>query len=69
VLLWLAADDPQLGPGTFRAVDSALRADELVVSAVSFWEIAMLAVKRRLSLGAGPRAFRSGGLRSRDARR
>ncbi|MCI0347470.1 MAG: type II toxin-antitoxin system VapC family toxin [Chloroflexi bacterium] len=58
VLLWFAADDAQLGRGTFRAVDEALRVDELAVSAVSFWEIAMLTVKRRLSLPAGPAAFR-----------
>lgn len=58
VLLWFAADDPLLGAGAIRAVDAALRVDELVVSAVSFWEIAMLTMKRRLSLPADPAAFR-----------
>jgi PIN domain nuclease of toxin-antitoxin system len=58
VLVWFAAGEPLLGSGSIRAVDAALRADELVVSAVSFWEIAMLTAKRRLALSAGPATFR-----------
>jgi PIN domain nuclease of toxin-antitoxin system len=39
-------------------MDAALRADELLVSAISFWEVAMLAAKRRIELGMSPAELR-----------
>lgn len=48
VLVWLDQDDPSLGPAARERADDALRAGELAVSAISFWEIAMLAAKRRI---------------------
>jgi PIN domain nuclease of toxin-antitoxin system len=57
-LIWLAEDNPKLGPRAARLADSALARGELLVAAVSFWEIAMLAAKRRLVLAAPPAAIR-----------
>lgn len=50
VLLWLAEDHPRLGRRAVLRMDAALRADELLVSAISFWEVAMLAAKGRIGL-------------------
>ena len=49
-LLWLDRDDPALGPGCRRQVESAWRAGEVAVSAISFWEAAMLAQRGRIVL-------------------
>ena len=50
VLVWLDARDPQLGDGCRRTVDGALAGDRLAVSAISFWEVAMLKEKGRLAM-------------------
>ena len=49
-LLWLFFDDGNLGPVTRRAVDDAWQEDGAAVSAITFWEIAMLQAKGRLKL-------------------
>lgn len=49
-LLWLATGNERLGARARRLADRALAEDELSVSAVSFWEVAMLAAKERLAL-------------------
>lgn len=58
VLVWFAEDHPSLGRRTTRLADSALKRDEVLVAAISFWEIAMLSRKRRLRLDLSPAAFR-----------
>ncbi len=50
VLLWLDSGDPRLGAATRRAIDRALVEDELTVSAISFWESAMLHERGRIRL-------------------
>lgn len=50
VLVWLDQDDPKLGTGCRRAIDQALADNALVVSAISFWEVAMLVAKQRLAI-------------------
>lgn len=50
VLVWLDKGDARLGNETRHALDEALAAGELTVSAISFWETAMLVAKGRLSL-------------------
>jgi PIN domain nuclease of toxin-antitoxin system len=62
VLVWLAEDNPALGRRTTRLTDAALRKDLVHVSAVSFWEIAMLASKGRLRLDMAPTAMRRSAL-------
>jgi PIN domain nuclease of toxin-antitoxin system len=46
--LWLVSEPSRLGRAAVEAID---RATEVGVSAISCWEIAMLVVKGRLSLG------------------
>jgi len=50
VLIWLDQDNPKLGPECRTAIDEALAADDLAVSAISFWEVAMLVAKQRLAI-------------------
>ncbi len=49
-LVWLDAGDERLGRRALRLIDEAFAEDDLAVSAISFWEVAMLEVKGRLSL-------------------
>src|SRR4029450_544335 len=57
-LVWLASGDKRLGRRARAASDRALGDGKLAVSAVSFWEIALLVAKHRLELGRPPRAWR-----------
>ena len=50
VLIWLDQGSSDLGASCRAAADSALADDALAVSAISFWEVAMLAQRNRLSL-------------------
>ena len=50
VLVWLAEGDPSLGTRARKLADRALLDDELTVSAISFWEIALLQERGRLQL-------------------
>lgn len=50
VLVWLDQDSAELGPRCRGLVDSALADDALTVSAISFWEVAMLVARKRLGL-------------------
>jgi PIN domain nuclease of toxin-antitoxin system len=52
--IWLALDEG-LGKQSQRIADKALADDRLAISAISFWELAMLIAKRRL------RALKSAG--------
>ena len=50
VLLWLLANNPRLGSEARQAIDQAWAAEEAAVSAISFWEVAMLHSKGRMTL-------------------
>lgn len=50
VLIWLDEGNENLGGSAKNKADEALRANELFVNAVSFWEIGMLLQKNRLEL-------------------
>ncbi len=49
VILWLRLGDDRLGPLARREIDQAWQSGGLAVSAISFWEIAMLKSKNRIS--------------------
>lgn len=49
-LIWLDQASTRLGKRAHRQIDKAFQDDKLAVSAISFWEVAMLAVKGRISL-------------------
>ena len=67
VLIWLDQDNPKLGRECRTAIDEALAEDDLAVSAISFWEVAMLVAKQRLAiaiaLGQWRRDLIAGGIR------
>ena len=50
VLVWLVEGLPVLGKQAKKFADQAFVKDELAVSAMSFWEIALLHQRRRLIL-------------------
>lgn len=50
VLLWLMSGDNKLGKKNRRLIDEAYHQEEVAVSAISFWEIAMLKNKQRIEL-------------------
>jgi PIN domain nuclease of toxin-antitoxin system len=57
--VWLASDDPALGKKSRSLVLAERGRNQLVISAISFWEIALLAVKGRLELRHRPAELRS----------
>lgn len=59
VLVHYASDDRKLGKRARAAIDRALARDEVFVSALSFWEMAMLVAKDRLTLDTTVSAFRT----------
>jgi PIN domain nuclease of toxin-antitoxin system len=58
VALWLTADSRSLGRRSRRIAKQAAASDELAISAVSFWEIALLIAKGRLRPPDTPQEMR-----------
>ena len=48
VMLWLRLGLPRLGPDARSEIDRATRASQVCVSAVSFWEVALLKARQRI---------------------
>lgn len=57
-LLWLDRDDPALGATSRERMAAAWLRSELAVSAICFWEVAMLARRGRISLQQDPSRWR-----------
>ncbi len=60
VLLWSRSGDQRLGNGARAEIERAWRQGELAVSAMSFWELAMLQDKGRYTLRRDVAAWRVG---------
>ena len=60
VLIWMDADDAALGPQARARIEQAWRAGEVAVSAISFWECAMLVDKGRIALPLAVESWRAG---------
>jgi PIN domain nuclease of toxin-antitoxin system len=60
VLIWMDADDAALGPQARARIEQAWRAGEVAVSAVSFWECAMLVERGRIVLPLAVEGWRAG---------
>ena len=58
-VIWLANNDPALGKQSCSMALAARAENRLAVSAISFWEIALLAAKDRLELRGRPAELRS----------
>jgi PIN domain nuclease of toxin-antitoxin system len=67
VLLWFVGDGPRLGKRSRQLTTAALNEQRLCVSAISFWEIAMLTGRTRSGGAAPPSELRAdmlaGGIR------
>ena len=48
VILWMRTGDARLGPNARLEIDQAWASEEVAVSVISFWEIAMLQHKGRI---------------------
>ncbi len=57
-LIWLDQDDRALGPQARKSVDAALQQGRLAVSAISFWETAMLIARGRVTMALPLAAWR-----------
>lgn len=53
VLIWSLQDEPRLGAKARELLDKHILADALMVSAITPWEIALLAKRSRIALGIG----------------
>jgi PIN domain nuclease of toxin-antitoxin system len=58
-LVWMNQDDASLGKAARRLVQAAWDAEELAVSAISFWECEMLHAAKRMQLLQSPVAWRA----------
>ena len=63
-LLWIDRNDSKLGVMTRLQIEAAWRAGLLVVSAISFWAVAMLAERDGISLHTSPERWRANWLQA-----
>ena len=49
-LVWLSEGCDKIGTESVQLIDKALKGNELYVSSISFWEVAMLSEKGRIEL-------------------
>ena len=57
-LLWMDRNDPMLGPQSRALIENIWRSDVVAVSAISFWETALLADRGRIVLPVPAEAWR-----------
>src|SRR5476649_2800271 len=62
-LIWLLEDNSRLGRQAARQIDEALHTSRVLVSATSFWEVAVLAAKQRIALKRPVEQWRADALR------
>jgi len=61
-LIWAMDGDQRLGPASRDIADQALRDNLLFVSAISFWEVALLTIQGRLILAYSNSQWRQNAL-------
>jgi PIN domain nuclease of toxin-antitoxin system len=59
VAIWITTENPALGRESRTLVERARETDGLAISAVSFWELAMLAAKGRINSITSPTRHRA----------
>jgi PIN domain nuclease of toxin-antitoxin system len=59
VAIWLANDDNTLGVRARKVVETARQESQLSISAISFWEIGLLASRDRIELYKDPLELRA----------
>ena len=58
-LLWIDRNDPMIGVKARQEVEAAWRSSYVAVSAISFWEVAMLAERGRVALSVAADRWRA----------
>ncbi len=58
VLVWLSEGNLKLGKAALNCINDSLKSDELYISAISFWEVAMLVKKHRIELSISVELWR-----------
>jgi PIN domain nuclease of toxin-antitoxin system len=58
VAIWMIDNNPALGAASRKIIQSARQENRLTISAISFWEIALLVSKDRLEFRGEPRQLR-----------
>ncbi len=58
VLLWLMSGDDNLGIKTRQLIDKALLENKIAVSAITFWEVALLQQKSRITFNQDVQEWR-----------
>lgn len=59
VLVWLTSGDSRLGRRAQRLLDVSISEDSLAVSAITFWEVALLVARGRLDISSSVAAWRN----------
>jgi PIN domain nuclease of toxin-antitoxin system len=59
VAIWLANEDAALGAGSRDLILAAREQSELAISAISFWEVALLFARGRVELREAPSRLRT----------
>jgi PIN domain nuclease of toxin-antitoxin system len=59
VLIWLVEGLDDLPPASRKLINNATRSHGVAVSAISFWEVAMLAARGRISISKPVREWRT----------
>jgi len=63
-LVWLSEGNLSLGAKSLNLIDNTLQQDELYVSSISFWEVAMLVNKGRIEMLTSVESWRKSLLNS-----
>jgi len=58
VAIWITTDPELIGPTSKALIEEAALQERILISAISFWEIALLVSKRRLQIGKSPSQLR-----------
>ena len=62
-LIWLVLGSERLGDAARRRCEELIQTRDVLASAISFWEVAILVRKNRFHLATSPAAWRDGVLR------
>jgi PIN domain nuclease of toxin-antitoxin system len=58
VAIWITTDPQLIGLRSKALIEEAASQERILISSISFWEIALLVTKRRLRIGKSPSALR-----------
>lgn len=58
VAIWIATDPELIGQRSRALIEEAASQERILISSISFWEIALLVSKRRLRIGKSPSDLR-----------